>query len=67
MASGHVKGFSVTADTIKVGESFIIDQPLGFGEISNFKYGLLGNRFLENLDVIFDLKNYGLYLKPLNK
>lgn len=66
MANGQVKGFSVTADTIKVGKSFVTNQPLGFGE-RNYKYGLLGNRFLENFDVILDLKNYCLYLKPLNK
>lgn len=66
MANGQKKGFSVTADTIKVGESFVINQSLGFGEI-NYKYGLLGNHFLENFDVVLDLKNYCLYLKPLNK
>lgn len=63
--------FSLPTDTIKVGENFVTSghyisfaaekaQLMPFG-------GLIGTRFFENFDVILDLKNYYLYLKPVKR
>lgn len=52
-SENHFVGNGHTAD-------ILIDERL------NFPFsGLLGNKFFENFDIVFDLKNYDLYLKPV--
>ena len=66
--SGLNKGVSFSADTIMVGSNFVTkDFPVGFSLEKQRKYpfsGLIGNKFLDNFDIVLDLKNYYLYLKP---
>jgi predicted aspartyl protease len=69
-ANGSNAGFSFPADTIKIGKNFVTEGhyvafSLGSG---NYPFsGLIGNKFFENFDIVLDLKNYYLYLKPIEK
>lgn len=64
--------YTLIADTVKAGHSVLANMEIEFAVNknsfdSNSEFiGLLGNGFLENFDVVFDLKNYYLYLRPLN-
>lgn len=66
--SGLNKAFSYSADTIIVGSNIVTkDYSIGFSLEKQRKYpfsGLIGNKFLDNFDIVLDLKNYCLYLKP---
>jgi hypothetical protein len=62
---GKRQGWFVPFDSISVGGCSIP----GFCpvEISNRAMGIIGNTFLDNFDIILDLKDYNLYLKPIEK
>ena len=65
------KEFYFMSDTIQVGKYFITQKNnvaffLDKGPFP-FSAGLLGNGILEKFDIALDLKNYYLYLKPINK
>jgi hypothetical protein len=71
IAVGYRKAFSFKGDTFQIGKillkkknnvSFSLDKqrPYPFS-------GLLGTEILENFDMVLDLRNYYLYLKPINK
>ena len=66
-------GYPVKADTIRLGIYYLLgeNRTVGFmkkngGRRAPFA-GIIGNRILENFDVILDLKNYYLYLKPIEE
>lgn len=61
-----------TPDTLKIGNNYLTDKNyIGFpSERVKKEYpfsGLLGTQVLQNFDMILDLKNYYLYLKPVKK
>lgn len=72
------RGFPAKVDSIGLGKYYLVEDNQtivfmkkgGFDKLisKGFHYGfdgLLGNRVLENFDIVLDLKNYYLYLKPL--
>lgn len=67
---GPLAGYTIPADTIRVGDLYVADEGMRVAfrpkPPTRPIDGLLGVRFLENFSVILDLKNYDLYLKPLN-
>jgi len=58
--SGSHQKYFLHCDSIKVGYAITPTYPVGFSS----KMNLLGNVFLENFDVVIDLKHCNLYLKP---
>ena len=68
---GPYSGFSLTVDTIKIGELFVTGEELRVGFRPKTRNrpapGLLGVKTLENFSVILDLINFDLYLKPLSE
>jgi len=64
-------GFSVVADSIKIGKYTLIkEHRAGFASKTNriFPFsGLIGTGIIQNFDIVLDLKNYYLYLKPIEK
>lgn len=70
-ASGLQAGFSIPVDSIKVGKSSVVEgHYVAFrsNKVPKMPFaGLIGNRFFENFDIVLDLKDYYLYLKPINK
>ena len=65
------KEFYFMSDTIQVGKYFITQKNnvAFFPDKGPFPFsaGLLGTGILEKYDIVLDLKNYYLYLKPINK
>lgn len=66
-------GYPVKAETIRLGKYYLLGEnhTVGFmkkngGQRAPFA-GIIGNKVLENFDLILDLKNYYLYLKPIEK
>ncbi|MDL2302862.1 hypothetical protein LJC28_00530 [Dysgonomonas sp. OttesenSCG-928-D17] len=64
-------GYPVECDTIKLGKYYLAeeDQLVGFqkkggGRRMPFN-GIIGNRLLEKFSIVLDLKNYYLYLRPI--
>lgn len=59
-------------DTLKIGNDYLMNN-ISFGFPSKkikhkFPFsGLMGTKILENFDMVLDLKNYYLYLKPVEK
>lgn len=62
---------SVPIDSLGLGNSFtkdnhmsdlLIDERMVYEPI-----GTLGNKFFENFDIVIDLKNFNLYMKPVNR
>lgn len=65
---GFKAGFSLLVDTIKIGNNFVTEgHYAAFSLDENYSSGLIGNKFFENFDIVLDLKNYYLYLKPIEK
>ena len=64
VSGGLSPNFSISADTIKIGDLFTVNQNtrISFHDYTS-DVGLLGTRTLENFSVILDLINYDLYLK----
>lgn len=67
----HYDIVSVPIDSLGFGNSFtkdnhmadlLIDERMSFANI-----GTLGNKFFENFDIVIDLKNFNLYMKPINR
>lgn len=71
--SGHKKftGYFSLADTVKVGNNYICNKNIGITDkIEIITNGgpvesLIGCSFFENFTLIFDFKNYILYLNPI--
>ena len=63
--AGTIAGFSLPADTIKIGDSYIANPNLRVA-FRNKDSNLLGIKIWENFSVILDLINYNLYLKQIN-
>ncbi|MCL1934638.1 MAG: hypothetical protein FWF53_12595 [Candidatus Azobacteroides sp.] len=72
----HGKGglsplFAIIADTIKIGKYFVTEKHFAYFSLDEeCRYpfsGLIGNKVLDNFDLVLDLKNYYLYLKPIEK
>ena len=66
------KNVRSNADTIQIGCNYITNT-IAFLETEDTTYfgrgidGLIGNKFFDNFSVVLDLKNYYLYLKPIEK
>jgi predicted aspartyl protease len=58
---GEVRRFAIKSDSVKIGNFITANIYVSFSE-NNFT--LLGNGILEQYNVIFDLINYNLYIKP---
>ncbi|WP_156032924.1 hypothetical protein [Prevotella sp. 10(H)] len=64
-------GHFLLADTVKIGSNYICNKNIGITEnieiISKGKTidNLIGCTFFENFTLVFDFKNYVLYLKPI--
>jgi len=69
--TGIKKEFSFQIDTIQVGKSFLTQMNRVYFSMDKQKpypfSGLLGTGTLEHFDMVLDLKNYCLYLKPIKK
>ena len=67
VSGGLRPGFSLPADTIKIGDLYVANQnmPISFSNYNG--KGLLGTRTMENFIVVLDLINYNLYLKKIDK
>ncbi|MDR1744111.1 MAG: hypothetical protein LBR48_09920 [Dysgonamonadaceae bacterium] len=68
--AGFIPHNSLRADTIMIGQ-YIVPQKhfVNFAQSKKDKSpfsGLLGNKVLDNFDIVLDLKNYYLYLKPID-
>ncbi|MCL1934640.1 MAG: hypothetical protein FWF53_12605 [Candidatus Azobacteroides sp.] len=66
---GSISGFSIPADTIKIGSLYVANQNMRitFDNTNNYKgRSLLGTKTMENFSVILDLINYDLYLKKID-
>lgn len=65
-------GYFLLADTIKIGKNYVCNKDIGITDnIEIITSGgtvesLIGCNFLENFTLIFDFKNYILYLKLIN-
>jgi hypothetical protein len=61
----------IPADTVKVGNSFLTEGQevrIALSKISALPFsGIIGLGFFNNFDMVFDLKTYNLYLKPIEK
>ena len=65
VSGGLMPNFSISADTIKIGDLYASKQNMRI-TFSNYNGGgLLGTPTLENFSVILDLINYDLYLKKI--
>lgn len=68
---GFQKSFAIKSDTVQLGNFFIMRKGyVSFAMEKQREYpfsGLLGTSILEHLDIVLDLKNYCLYLKPIDK
>jgi hypothetical protein len=68
---GIQKDFAFRSDTIQVGKYFVTEKEyVSFSQDKHRPYpfsGLIGTGTLEKFDVVLDLKNYYLYLKPIKK
>jgi hypothetical protein len=68
---GFLKSFSFKSDTTQVGKYFLTHKNyVAFSLDKQRPYpfsGLIGTGILEHFDIVLDLKNYCLYLKPVNK
>jgi hypothetical protein len=66
--SGNIDFIDIKTDSIGIINCFIPSLMLSFGNIFENKSnisGIVGNGFFENFDIILDLKNFVLYLKPV--
>lgn len=57
----------IESDSIIVGYSLAKKLPIGFLTSNKMEMpgsGLIGNQFFENFTVVFDFKNFNLYLRP---
>lgn len=71
MYNNQTKIDILTADTVKIGKSFVAGRDILFPQSEWFVFkpndlyiGLLGNQFFHNFSVIFDFRKNCLYLKP---
>ena len=64
VSGGSLPGFSIPADTIKIGTLYVANQNIRIS-FSNHP-GLLGTKTMENFSVILDLINFDLYLKKID-
>jgi len=66
VGGGRRLGFSIPADTIKIGDLYVANENVRI-TFSNYKarVGLFGSMTMENFIVILDLINYDLYLKKM--
>jgi hypothetical protein len=62
VSGGLLPGFSILADTIKIGDLYAAGQNMWISFNNRQRGGLLGTKTLENFSVILDLINYDLYL-----
>lgn len=69
--NGNLKEFFIKCDSIQIGNYFFTQRShVAFSLDQQRPYpflGLLGNRLLQNFDIVMDLRNYYLYLKPVEK
>ena len=67
--AGREQRSIVTCDTIKVGDSFMVNQRVAFRDISRRSpfAGLLGNSFLGKQELILDFKNGICYIKTVEQ
>jgi predicted aspartyl protease len=68
VSGGFHPGFSILADTIKIGNLFTANQDMRieFDNVISSEIALLGTETLENFSVILDLINFDLYLKKID-
>lgn len=68
---GFNHAFSFKSDTVQVGKFFLTqNRGVAFSLDKQRPYpfsGLIGNGILEKFDLVMDLRNYYLYLKPVDK
>jgi len=71
MYNNQTKIDILVADTVRIGDSFVIDRDILFPQSEWFVFkpndlyiGLLGNQFFHNFSVVFDFRKNQLYLKP---
>jgi hypothetical protein len=64
---GNKNFFSLPLDTIKIGKTFLTQEHSYAAFKLEEEVNLIGTRVWENFDLILDLKNYYLYLKPAEK
>lgn len=66
----HHSFMRMPADTIKIGNSFLAEGQYVNIELTKSSVypfsGIIGLGFFKNFDIVFDFKNYILYLKPIN-
>ncbi|MDR2145063.1 MAG: retropepsin-like domain-containing protein [Tannerella sp.] len=60
--SSNLMQYFVSSDSVTIGNLNQYDVPVHFAKVSFA--GLIGNAVLEKYDIMLDLKNYYLYLKP---
>lgn len=69
--NGIQKEFSFQIDTIQVGKQFLTQKNRVYFSLDKERpypfSGLIGTGILEHFDIVLDLKNYCLYLKPIDK
>jgi hypothetical protein len=67
----HHSFMRMPADTIKTGNSFLTEGQYVNIELTKSSVypfsGIIGLGFFKNFDIVFDFKNYILYLKPIEK
>jgi hypothetical protein len=68
---GYREGFSLKSDTFQTGKFFLTKKNnISFSLNKQRPYpfsGLLGTGILEHFDIVLNLRNYCLYLKPIDK
>ena len=63
MSEGNLYKYFIRADSVKIGDLYTKGCYVGFG-INKINMKLLGNEILERFDVILDLEDFYIYLKP---
>lgn len=75
-SDGVQRSFAIKSDSIQICKFFLTEKnqkgknSVSFAMAKQREYpfaGLLGNGILEHFDIVMDLKNYCLYLKPFNR
>jgi hypothetical protein len=64
-AAGFGNFFSFPSDTVQVGKCYVTKGMSAFSLEKNMTPSIIGTGYLQNFDLVLDLKNYVLYLKPI--
>ncbi|MDR0810808.1 MAG: hypothetical protein LBN23_00805 [Paludibacter sp.] len=67
--NGLDSSFYFYSDTIRIGRFFVTEgHYVSFSFKRKYPFsGIIGNKVLDNFDIVLDLKDYFLYLKPVEK